>query len=474
MTIKKGGGFLYLLDMKDLIKHILREFTINEQKKWDKETVLNLAQQYSKMNDFKKNHSQAYQAALRYGWIDEIREFMIPAYQTWDKESAHKEALKYTGRKEFQTKNKAAYLAAFYHGWLDDITSHMDKKVRDKWSKEDIAKEAKKYQTFGEFYKKNQSAVNAAKRNGWWEEVTSHMLPVGNMFKRMVYVYEFPDNHVYVGLTMDTGARDKAHRTKERSAVFQHMNKTNLLPLFKVITDNFISATEAQNLERCTIDKYKSEGWNVINTAPGGGLGASCMKTWTIDSMRDISKKYRYRSDFCSENRSLCNAAKRLGIFDEITSHMISRHQTWDLDSIQKEANKYKTRNEFKLQSPNAYGAARNKNILDIVTRHMVSKEPMTIQKLELEAQKFDNLSDFKKQSPSYYHFASKNNLLPSITKHMKSKLESWNEDKIFQLADKYETIVDFRNNEPKAYGAAKRLNLVNKIRERKGFNPRK
>lgn len=118
----------------------------------------------------------------------------------------------------------------------------------------------------------------------WREELFSHVVPLGNTFKRMIYVFEFPDNTAYIGLTYNEKQRQKSHQ-KSQSPVFKYKESTGLEPKFYRLTrDNngkiiktqnleYIEASDAQKLENDAIQSYKNNGWTTHNAAPAGALG---------------------------------------------------------------------------------------------------------------------------------------------------------------------------------------------------------
>jgi predicted GIY-YIG superfamily endonuclease len=74
------------------------------------------------------------------------------------------------------------------------------------------------------------------------------MEPLGHKYKRMIYVYEFSDNFCYVGLTFNKKKRHNSHITSKSSAVYQHIEKTKLTPVFKPLTE-YIDKVLAQKKE---------------------------------------------------------------------------------------------------------------------------------------------------------------------------------------------------------------------------------
>ena len=131
----------------------------------------------------------------------------------------------------------------------------------------------------------------------WMPLINKIMVPVGNLFKRMNYVFEFPvwkgetdlelkgKPTAYVGLTADEVKRKSAHRNSDSSQVYKYMRKTGLEPNFyrlvknkngKIVktTDlNYVSAFDAQELEKESLKMYKRLGFNTINIKEAGGLG---------------------------------------------------------------------------------------------------------------------------------------------------------------------------------------------------------
>ena len=131
----------------------------------------------------------------------------------------------------------------------------------------------------------------------WMPLIDKIMVPVGNLFKRMVYVFEFPiwkgetdpelkgKPTAYVGLTADEVKRRSAHRNSDSSQVYKYIVKTGLQPTFyrlvknksgkiiKTIDLNYIDALDAQDLEKETLNLYKKSKFNTINIAEPGGLG---------------------------------------------------------------------------------------------------------------------------------------------------------------------------------------------------------
>jgi hypothetical protein len=99
-------------------------------------------------------------------------------------------ALNFNNKKDFITAHKGAYIFALRRGWKDDICSHMNINLIY-WTREMCREEALKYKTKKEFRENSPKAYAHAQQNGFIEDICSHMTPIGNIFNRMIYCYEF-------------------------------------------------------------------------------------------------------------------------------------------------------------------------------------------------------------------------------------------------------------------------------------------
>jgi len=336
-----------------------------QQVSWTYDLAKSIADKYDNLFDFIKSEPKAIAAIRRLNWLD-LLSHMNRKYTSktgvqkpkklWTDDEIRQEAQKYDSVSDFRKYSKNAMDAAINHGIYDEVSAHM-KRVGTKWTKQMVWDEALKYQTRSEFMNGNYAAYQAAHSKGWWDDVTSHMVRLGNLHNRLVYVYEFPDNSVYVGLTMNKQDRNLRHRTKEKSAVYQHIKKTNLEPIMKVVSDDYIDAEDARNLEHCTIQKYKNDGWNVLNKAEAGGLGGRCIKMYTKEQAQQEALKYQTPTQFMEKSSSIYRQAKKNGWLPEITQHMIKKTK-WTKDMIIDKMSQHKSMNDFRKNDFNSWAAA--------------------------------------------------------------------------------------------------------------------
>lgn len=344
---------------------------VNEGTKryWSIEKCREEALKYDTRRQFEKNSHRAYQAAYKYGWMDEVCSHMKHLKKPngyWTKEKCHEEALKYTSRTDFSQKSPTPYGIALRNGWRDEICSHMVLKQNPGgyWTKEKCHEEALKYDIRGIFHQNSTSAYDAARRNGWLDEICSHMEIVGSILKRIVYAYEFSDNCVYIGLTYKMSKRNSQHTEKDsNSSVYKHIKETGLIPKLSKLTEKFVDASEAQDLEEYYIKIYKENGWTVLNKSKPRGLGGSTVK-WTFDNIKKEALKYKTRTEFAHNSGSAYYAALFKGWLDDVCTHMKQKVK-WTYEKCKKDALKYKTRTEFFQNSPSACLASRKNGWLD-------------------------------------------------------------------------------------------------------------
>lgn len=91
---------------------------------WTKEKCHEEALKYNEKRKFRKYSSSAYSISIQNKWINEICSHMIEIKKPngyWTKEKCEKEALKYSKITEFRKKCSSAYNSAKKNKWLDNI-----------------------------------------------------------------------------------------------------------------------------------------------------------------------------------------------------------------------------------------------------------------------------------------------------------------------------------------------------------------
>ena len=154
-------------------------------------------------------------------------------------------------------------------GCIDEL---FPKKNRKKYSDEFLLNEAKKYKNKRDMREQAYWLYSSLRGYRLLSEACKHMETLGDHKKRMIYAYEFPDNSVYIGLTYDYDIRDLRHKTSLNSAVRRHAEETGLTPIHKRLVD-YIPVEEAKVKEGEFVEKYRQDGWKILNIAKTGGTG---------------------------------------------------------------------------------------------------------------------------------------------------------------------------------------------------------
>lgn len=245
-------------------------------------------------------------------------------YGFWSKKECHIDALKFQTIKVWRKSSAGAYDKAYSMGWIEECTSHMYKfsKKKGYWTFDRCFDDVKKYNTIKE-WRINSTGYTTAKNNKWIEKCSMHMRKIGNLKLRMIYAFEFPNKSVYVGLTYDIDKRKKEHLNplkKVKTAVYNFKIATGLVPNLIILTD-YIAEDNAIKMENEYINKYKIEGWNILNKAKGGALGGNQLK-WTKEICMLDAKKYNNRTLWTKNSPGAIDASYRNGWINDCCEHM--------------------------------------------------------------------------------------------------------------------------------------------------------
>ncbi len=292
--------------------------------KWTFEACLEEALRYPNYSEFSKNSKSCYLTCIKRKWLNIIQEKLVrntkpKNYWTFDR--CQEEARKYEYRSEFRAHSNTAYAKAWKNGWLENICNHMAflQLPKNYWTKERCVIEALKYSTRTDFARGNGNAYSRSIANGWLDDICSHMKINGNLHKRFIYAYEFPDNHVYVGLTCNIEDRQRAH--SESGSVFDYCFESGLVPIFKRLIDEPVDPEEASRLENKYLEDYIRNGWIKLNRQKPGGLG-NYKNKWDYESCKEEALKYQRRTDFKENCTPAYRTTLKRGWSEELFSHM--------------------------------------------------------------------------------------------------------------------------------------------------------
>lgn len=181
-----------------------------------------------------------------------------------------------------------------------------------KWNKKTIEIEALKYKSKMEFRDKSNTAYKTAHKLGIIDKVCFHMMSQGTLYKRFVYIYQFSDNSVYVGITLN---KIKRHSQHIRFGICK--NRT----ILKYKVSKLLPAQDALVLEQKMVDLFKDNNYNVLNKAKCTSLGSVCL-IWTKDKVLKVAKLCKTKNEFWIKYNSAANSAKRQGFYKDVTLHM--------------------------------------------------------------------------------------------------------------------------------------------------------
>ncbi len=295
----------------------------------------------------------------------------------------------------------------------------MRKPYRYWQDKEKCQEEALKHLTRTDFKINSNGAYEASLRNNWLDEVCWHMIKIGNRYNKCVYVYEFPNNLVYVGITYNMNKRIHDRNKCKNDSVISYINETGLIPKLIQLTD-YIPVDIAVELEHENVNKYKNDGWKILNKVKTGSIGS--VKKWTKEKCKNVALIYKNRSDFRKFANGIYQCAFTNNWLNEICSHMtykIKPHNYWTKEMCRLEFLKYNTKNDVKLNSVTAYSVAYKNGWIDEFSKNMINKRKKngywTIERCLEEATKYAKRIDFQKNSGSAYNIAYRNKWLNNI-----------------------------------------------------------
>jgi hypothetical protein len=389
---------------------------------WTKERCIEIALKCENKFEFIRKYPGAYNSSLKNKWLNEIYIFLKdkPRKIFWTKEKCKEKTLECKTKKEFNQKYPNIYSLCRKKGWVDDVCSHMIeiKKKHNYWTFEKCKEKALICTSKSELQKLYPSAYDKASDNNWLDDICSHMERTGNLKRRCVYVAIFPDNYAYVGLTYKLHERIFSHINKNNSQIYKHIKENNLLPEFIQLTD-YLNVDDVSNkLEEFYKTYYEGLGFNMLNIAKTGSIGANKSK-YTKEICQNEALKYYTRNDFYKFSNKIYNAACRNNWINEICSHMIEIQKPkgyWTKEKCYEYAILCNTLKEFETKFFKAYSASRRHKWFKEITIHMKKPKPYNYKWTKNECQhefsKYKNIEDFKIYSKFAYKAILNNNWL--------------------------------------------------------------
>jgi predicted GIY-YIG superfamily endonuclease len=289
---------------------------------WTKEKCKEEIEKYTSRSEFQKKSKGAYKACFKNKWIDELFK-AEPKHKPngyWTEQRCKEEVAKYETITEFIKKSTSVYRKIKSNKWEYLLDNLIQRKPSNFWNFDNCKQEALKYSSRKDFGEKSISAYTTSLKNGWIDDICQHMSKIGNKYLRCIYVFEFPDNYCYVGLTYNIDKRKHQHFNDTKSCVYKHMSETDITPLLKQITD-YIDVEEASKLESIKVKEYEKLGWKLLNKAKCGAIGGKKLK-WTKEKCMEAASNFKHRVDFKKGNPQAYDAAFNHGYLNEVCTHM--------------------------------------------------------------------------------------------------------------------------------------------------------
>lgn len=328
-------------------------------------------------------------------------------------------------RTDLVGKDKSVYYKALRMGWLDEFAtefSYMDKSDAIRHTKhinghymtdDEIKIEARKYTTLAQFRHRSPNAYMIAsgkrsliKKFTWLKRCPSDALPQNG---DTVYVYEFIETHAaYVGRTCNLKHRDQEHRRKKDDSLYQYsMTSGFAIPTPKVLHTG-ITIERGAELERNEIERYRSEGWNMINRCKGGSIGSLGIGI-SKKKLIKTAQQYTTLKDFKHDHLDMVNLIYRMGWENEFSWLEKTDYIKWTREQCEAEARKYILHKDFRHNSHLAYRAAKSHGWLKDYTWLVRRINWNDFGTVANESKKYASRSKFMDGNSSAYRAAIRN-----------------------------------------------------------------
>ena len=253
-------------------------------------------------------------------------------------------------RTEFKEKYYGAYCRCKENGWLKEVCpSFFD------WNKpksfEEAVEKTKKYECRSDLWKDNHRLYYFLEKNGWLDKIDNLKIITDDSKVHYVYVYEFPQyNTAYIGRTISIKKRHLQHLKYETCSLGKFIKSKNIekLDLPKIIYEK-LNSKESQEKEAEQIEKYKKNGWNVLNTAKAGSLGTITHK-YTRKVCYDLAKQFKTKKEFREAYRNVYFKCLEKGWLNDYIwlERTYRQKKMYSYEECKKAASQCSSRTEFR------------------------------------------------------------------------------------------------------------------------------
>lgn len=184
---------------------------------------------------------------------------------------------------------------------------------------------------------------------------------------------------------------------------------------------------------------------------------------WTKEKLTPLFLSYDFKKDIKKDYRGAVKAAQRLGLWNELTSHMSNPLKLWDKNKVLKKAKDFKTRIEFQEKAKGAYWFAQQNNLLNEACSHMEEKFSWDKESAMKVAKNFNTKKEFRKKERGAYNYLSRNGLLNKACSHIQKRF-TWNIELATEIANKYSKRGEFRRKDKGCYQWSSSQGILEKI----------
>lgn len=284
---------------------------------------------------------------------------------------------------------------------------------------------SKKFKYYTEFRDTDISAFRKCKDNNWLEKFTwlANNLQKYDLESKIhkIYVYEFKDfNSAYVGRTIQISQRHYSHfhpKANKNDIVRDFCIEHNITPFKPTLIEDGLTLEESQIKEKYWCDKYKENGWNLLNKGKTGlhssSIGGIGIK-WTEEKCYEEAKKYNFISDFRNNSFQAYKVSlKREWIKNYIwlkRKHYEKNY--WTKEKCYEEAKKYKTLSALRTKNCVLYSkACENGWVADYywLEKNHYGGNELTYEKCYEEAKKYSETKELINNNGLVYVCACRN-----------------------------------------------------------------
>ena len=355
-----------------LTKKMHKEIVANDY--WNKETIKEIALKFKTTKEWYSNHMASYQAAQRRNLLSNkeitghMKKIIGKPITKWTAEKILIDAQRFKSKSQWKANSPQAYKGSKKLGIFEKAVKHMHLigskynrclysiKVRRKkiiyigltYNFEDRIKAHLKTKRFK---KLSRSNLIIKQLSNYIDKEKAAKLEIQTIKEFKFKGYILLNTHSGGGL----GGSDLMW-TKEK--IIQSAKKFNHKMKWKESEPGaYASARKKKILNEVT------SHMKILN--PKG--------KWTRKTVISDALKYSSRSQWMKQSSGAYESAKNNGWFDNAVKHMVRPDMTmkWTIEKIKIDALKFKTKKHWHNHSSGAYGAAKKKGIFEEVTQHM-------------------------------------------------------------------------------------------------------